>query len=194
MSTIEVNSDQARSWAERWLKAGHLVSTAVLAVASFETGHFRTCISRADCAESLPNFEEGGVASAKEVDAWLAHTLEELARKGAACVIVEHDLARRTDPFLVRSQDRWAFVDDRVLAWSDLEPNSGTAAVEEVRGVGSGYPSNMFVSTHSARDLGLADRQQVPDEFPLQVANSLLAVIVSIFDDESYLVWEKADD
>lgn len=128
----------------------------------------------------------------KEADAWLAQTLEELARRGAACVIAEHDLARPTDPFLVRSEDRWAFVDDRVLAWSDLEPGSGAAAVEEVRGVGSGYPRNMFVSSRSERGLGLADRQQVPDEFPRQVACSLLAVIVSIFDDEPYLVWEKA--
>jgi hypothetical protein len=191
MSVIEVNNDQARSWAERWLKAGHAVSNAVLGITRFETGRFHTCISGDMAAEPLPNFEEGGVTSTGEADAWLAQTLDGLVRKGAACAIVEHDLARRTDPFLARSEDRWAFIDDRVLAWSDLEPDSGREAVEEIRGVGSGYPSNMFVSTHSAQDLGLVDRQQVPEEFPLQVANSLLAVIMSIFDAESYLVWEK---
>ncbi len=191
MPAIEVNSTQARSWTIRSLKAGHIVSNAVLQVAPFEVGHFRTCISSDDCTESLPNFEEGGVASARETAPWLAQTLEGLVRRGAACVIVEDDLARRTDSFFARSNDRWAFAADRVLAWSELEPESGAAAVDEVRGVGSGYPTNMFVSTYSASNLGLADRQQVPDEFPLRVASSLLAVIVSVFDDESYLVWER---
>lgn len=61
--------------------------------------------------------------------------------------------------------------------------------------VGSGYPRNAFVVTRSADELGLADRQQAPDDFPNRVAESLSAVIVSVFDDESYLVWDdpKAD-
>jgi len=40
-------------------------------------------------------------------------------------------------------------------------------------------------------EFGLVDRQQMSKDFPSQIADSLLAVIVSIFDDESYLVWNS---
>lgn len=191
MQIIDVSRDQARSWAERWLRAGHIVSDAVLATDPFGSGRFRTCVSDGITPEQIAKFEASSMARTKEADAWLARTFEELNRKGAECVVVEHDVASRTDPFIVRGDDPWAFIGDRVLAWSDLEPGGGVAAVEEIRGVGSGYPRNMFVSDHSADHLGLADQQQVPDQFPVQVAQSLLAVVVSIFDAESYLVWDR---
>jgi hypothetical protein len=194
MQIIDVNRDKARSWVERWLRAGHAVSNAVLATDPFGVGRFRTCVSDGIAPEQLSKFEAGNMASTKEANTWLARTFEELNREGAACVVVEHDLASRTDPFIGRGDDSWAFVGDRVLAWSDLQRGGEVAAVEEVQGVGSGYPRNMFVSTHSAEHLGLADRQQVPEQFPAQVAESLRAVVVSIFDDESYLVWDRVKE
>lgn len=190
MSVVEIERDRARSWTERWLGAGHVVSAAVLASAPFDRGRFRTCVADGVTSERLRNFDEGYMAKVTEADAWLAQTLDELSRNGARCVVAEHDLASRTDPFIVQGEDPWAFIGDRVIAWSDIGPGGGAAAVKEVKGVGSGYPSNAFVVTHSAAELGIFDRQQVPENFSSRVAESLLAVIVAVFDAESYLVWD----
>lgn len=67
----------------------------------------------------------------------------------------------------------------------------GSFPIEEAMRVGSGYPRNAFVTALSAADLGLADRQQVPADFPERVVGSLLAVIVSAYDDETYLAWDQ---
>jgi hypothetical protein len=78
---------------------------------------------------------------------------------------------------------------DRVLCWCDLDSTNGAVAVAETMHIATGYPRNVFVVSRSAADLGLADREYVPGGFLRQVTTSLMAVIVSIFDDESYLVW-----
>lgn len=191
MKVVEANQDEARSWTERWLGAGHALSAAVLVNAPFGGGRFRTCVSDDVTPERLRKFEEGNMARTKEADEWLAQTLDELTMTGASCLVVEDDLSRPTDPALIRSEIPSAFIGDRVVSWSDLSSGNGEAAMKAVMGVGSGYPRNAFVVSQSAADMGLDDRQQVSGDFPSKVAESLLAVIVSIFDDESYLVWDR---
>lgn len=189
---VEPDKNKAREWVKRWLGAGHGVSAAVLNSESFAQGRFCTFVADDVDPEQLPGFTAGDVVGTNAANAWLAQTLDELSRKGASCVLVEDDLANRTDPALARSEIPAAFIRDRVVSWSDLEAGSGPDAVKAILNVGSGYPRNAFVVGQSAAELGLADRQQVPEDFPGQVAKSLLAVIVSIFDDESYLVWDPA--
>ncbi len=191
MNLIDLNQDAARRWIERWLAAGGDVSMAVLAAVPFGCGRSRTWASGDVDPDRLKDFDEGNVAGKKEVDAWLAQTLEELVDKGASCLVVEEDLARRTDPGVLDEEILWGFINDRLVAWFDLAPGRGIDAVREVMGVGSGYPRNAFVTMRSAADLGLSDRQQAPESFPIQVAESLLATIVSIYDNESYLVWDS---
>ncbi|HEX3174294.1 MAG TPA: hypothetical protein VHQ43_08760 [Solirubrobacterales bacterium] len=193
MKVIEANQDEARSWTERWLGAGHALSADVLANAPFGDGRFRTCVSDDVTPERLTKFEEGNMARTKEADEWLAQTLDELTVIGASCLVVEDDLSRPTDPALIRSEIPSAFIGDRVVSWSDLSPGNGEASVKAVMAVGSGYPRNAFVVSQSAANLGLDDRQQVPEDFPSKVAESLLAVIVAIFDAESYLIWDRGD-
>lgn len=193
MTVIEVNREKARSWTEQWLNAGHAVSAAVLSIAPFHSGIFRTFIGDEVAKEGLPNFESGWAVNVGEARRWLAETLDEQALRGAKCLIVEDDLSRPTDPALLRSDIPSAFIGDRVVSWCDVNPQNGAAAVDRVMYVGSGYPRNAFVVNKSAAELGLIDRQQVSAEFAQQVAASLLAVIVSIFDAESYLVWTPSE-
>jgi hypothetical protein len=193
MKVIEINHEKGRRWTEEWLSAGHFVSEAVLAKVSFTHGQFRTCITDEAATKPLPDFATGWVASRKEVDAWLARVLDVLTPAGARCIIVEDDLSRPTDPAFKRSDIPSALMGDRVLCWHDLHPASGATAVNHTRYIGSGYPRNAFVVSSSARELGLADRQQVPQGFLSRVTESLMAVIVAIFDDESYLVWTPGD-
>lgn len=125
----------------------------------------------------------------REAERWLAETLDELATCGGKCVVVEDDLSSPTDPHLATDPVPTAFIRDRVFSWDELKPGNGAALTEEVMGVGSGYPRNAFVTSHSVAELGVIHHKQAPAKFPQRVAESLMAVIVSIFDDESYLVW-----
>jgi len=192
MTVIEIGHEEARSWTERWLGAGHAVSAAVLADAPFGEGRFHTCVADDVPPERLARFEEGDVAGTKEAREWLARILDGLAAAGAGCLIVEDDLTSSTHLALHHDDIPSAFIGDRVVAWSGLSPGNGAAAVEAVMYVGSGYPRNAFVVGRSPEQLGLADRRQAPEQFPGEVAKSLLAVIVAIFDAETYLVWERS--
>ena len=139
--------------------------------------------------KTLDHFREGGIVDVREAEKWLAQELDALASKGAMCLIVEDDLSRATDPGPINDGIPSAFIDDRVVSWHELSPGKGASAFKEVMYVGSGYPRNAFVTSRSASELGLANATQVPNDFPRRVAESLIAVIISIFDDESYLVW-----
>lgn len=193
MGVVEPNKDKAREWMDQWLGAGHEVSAAARACEPFTHGRFRTYVSNDATPERIAKFEEGDMAGRQETDEWLAGTLDELTGNSASCVIVEEDLARPNDPSIVRGEIPAAFIGDRVVSWSDLTPRRGAEVVTAIRRVASGYPRNAFVVSRSAGDLGLADRQHVPEDFPSRAAKSLLAVIVSIFDDESYLVWDRGE-
>jgi hypothetical protein len=188
MNVIEVNKTEARSWMERWLGAGHFVSEAVLGNTPFDRGKFQTCIADDATLPALARFAAGGIVNVREAEVWLAETLDELATRGAKCVVVEDDLSNPTDPDLATDPVPTAFINDHVFSWGDLKPGK-KAVTKEVMRVGSGYPRNAFVTTRSAAELGFIHGRQAPEKFPQQVAESLLAVIVSIFDDESYLVW-----
>jgi hypothetical protein len=173
---------------EQELGAGHFVSKAVLATASFDHGQFRTCITDKGAAGPLPDFETLGVASRSDVNAWLAEVLDGLALRGAKCVVAEDDQSKPTDPRLAGETIPTAFIGDRVFSWGDLKPGNGAFA-RRAMGVGSGFPQNAFVTTHSAAELGLIHAREAPETFPRQVAESLLAVTVAVFNVESTLVW-----
>lgn len=184
---IAVEHETGRRWMERELRSGHFVSKAVLATASFDHGQFRTCVTDEAAAKPLPDFETLGVASRSDVNAWLAEILDELALRGARCVVAEDNESNPSEPRLVGETIPTGFIGDRVLSWGDLKPGSGAFA-RKAMGVG-GYPQNAFVTTRSAEELGFVHARQVPEEFPQQVAESLLAITTSVFDVESTLVW-----
>lgn len=193
MKVIEIEPEAGRRWLEQWLGAGHFVSEAVLSSASFDHGQFRTCISDEAAAKLLPDFETGWVTSGNEVDVWLAEVLDGLTDRGGKCVVVEDDLSNPTDSGLANDPTPTAFIHKRVFSWDDLKLGNGAELAKEVMRVGSGYPRNAFVTTRSAAELGFTRLKQASEKFPQQVAESLLAVIVSIFDDESYLIWTPPD-
>lgn len=189
MKILEINAAKGRAWTEDWLEAGHFVSAAVLGRSPLNTGTFRTCISDEAASEPLPDFRTGWMANGRQVDAWLAQVFDELALDGARCVVAADDMTGANDPGFMNDDIPQARIHDRVLCWCDLDSTNGAEAVAETMHIATGYPRNVFVVSRSAAELGLAQRQYVPDGFLRQMTSSLRALIVSIFDDESYLVW-----
>lgn len=179
---------EAHSWFESSLRQGFDLSDVVLAKHAVASGTFFALVPE-DFARSRLDFAVGGVVRQESAQAGLSVLLEHFREDGAQCVIVEDDLVRRMDPAVYRRKEPMAFLGDRVIHWCDLTANIGEA-VETIAGGASGYPLNGFVTTRSSMDLGLADRQQVPAGLSARVAESLVAVICSAFDAESFVVWD----
>lgn len=189
-TAIEVPADEARSWLKESLAGGHEISAATLATARLDDGVFLVLAPDGSNPGRLPGFAEGGVVSSDLANAALAGVLEDLMPRGAACVVVEDDVGRRGDPALSKRRAPSAFIGDRVICWSDLDrPGSGAAAVQTIAEAASGYPRNAFALTQTAADLGLSEGQSLPVDFAAKAAGFLAALVVSAFDDESFLVW-----
>jgi hypothetical protein len=189
---VELSAHEARDWLQRSLAGGHQLSAAVLAAAPFDRGRLRALVPSDITADHITKFHEGGVVKGSVADAALAPLLDDLTQSGAACVVVEDDVARRSDPFVARISIPSAFFGDRVVHWCDLEPGSGAAAAKVIRSSAFGYPLNAFVATKSCADLGLINGRSLGGTLVSAVVGSLLAVIVSAFDNESFLVWDAA--
>jgi hypothetical protein len=188
--TLEVPKNQGRPWLEQSLAAGQAISVAILATAPLSQGRFFTFIP--DNAEPRQlEFPEKGVFATSVAGPGLARFLDKLVEKGAACVLVEDDVLGRGDRQLERMAVPSAFIGEEVVHWCDVKSGSCMAAAEGVRESAFGYPLNAFVVSEPVSALGLVNGQQAPDDLVPKVAESLLAVIVSAFDGQSFAVWSR---
>jgi hypothetical protein len=78
-----------------------------------------------------------------------------------------------------------------VIHWADLAGDMEDAIVAVNRGSG-GYPTNAFVTSASADELGLMDGADLDHDVGGVVVGSLVAVIVAAYDDETYIIWEPS--
>lgn len=109
--------------------------------------------------------------------------LNSLRRRGDAVLIVEDDLALRRDP---RGAGNRCCIGDRVIGWAAIDSDC-TAAAALLRTGASGYPLNAFVVQSSAAKLGLAEGHDLKAEDVEVIARLTIAVIVSVFDAESFV-------
>jgi len=164
----------------------------VLQTAPLRHGRIRAIVPANTPLPLRIDLDEGGIVKAAAANGILAGLLEDMIVSGATTIFIEDSALRRGDPALARADTPVAFLGDKVIRWCELRPGSGSAAVRAVRAGSSGYPLNAFVTGSSATSLGLVDGTAVPNGLASQVVNSLLAVVVSAFDAESFLVWDSA--
>jgi hypothetical protein len=189
---VEPPRAAAVEWVRESLGDGHAVSAAVLAACRLEAGRVGAIVSDDTPEGHRSQFHRGGVidaASRAEADLLLAQLLDTLAGRGGSCVVIEDDVRRRHDPAVSRpGVAPSAFIGERVVHWTDLQP--ADKAITTIYAGASGYPRNAFVVAKSCAELGLADRQELEQTFAESLAKSLLAVLVSAYDAESFLLWE----
>jgi hypothetical protein len=135
----------------------------------------------------------GGVIGRNAARHGLVSFLEALTREHGSCVVIEDDVARRSDPHLDDMSVPSAFLGDRVLHWIDLETTSGDRAASAVEESSTGYPLIAFVSKKSPAELGLVANAAAPVDFPDCLADSTMALFVSAFDAESYVILTEND-
>jgi hypothetical protein len=133
----------------------------------------------------LEDFAQGRRLDSGEIDELARRLLALLQAEGAQTIVVEHDLQRRGDR---HASGQVAFIGDRVLRWAPLTDDS-QAAITLLRRGSSGHPLCALVSELDEDGLGLGAGVDLSPLGVDRLARSAVALFVSAYDAESYLVW-----
>jgi hypothetical protein len=189
----EIDKTIALDWLRHSLGQGEVISPAALKFVTQHEGHAYALAPETVDPARLANPDDGavitpGTGSPREA---LGRVLTTLAQRGAACVVVEDELSEKGD-----ANPSWGgllltgFVGEKVIHWADLVDGTDDAVVAVHRGAG-GYPTNAFVTSARAEELGLVDGADLdPAAVAGAVVGSLVAVIVAAYDAETYIIWE----
>jgi hypothetical protein len=188
----EIDQTVALDWLRLSLGQGEVtvISSQVLKILEERRGRAYTLAPVTVDPARLATPRWGGVASTGGARAALAKVLEGLAERGAACLVVEDEANWKRYP--KPSLDgllKTAFVGEQVIHWATLEGGPEDAILVVHRGSG-GYPTNAFVASASAEQLGLVDGADLDHDIASPVIGSLMAVVVAAYDDETYIIWE----
>jgi hypothetical protein len=190
----EIDQTVALEWLRYSLRQGNVISPDVLKFIQERDGRAYALVPASVDPARLATPQWGGViepgtGSPREA---LAQVLDGLAARGAACVVVEDAIREKRDP--KPSLDgllRTAFVGEMVVHWAALAKGMEDAILAVRRG-SSGYPTNAFVSSVSAEQLGLVDGTDLDHDIAGAIVESLVAVIVAAYDDETFMIWEPS--
>lgn len=114
-------------------------------------------------------------------DSLMGTALIRLSTSGRMMLIVQDDLARRGDPI----QGSSCFVGDQAIRWTEISRSSIASAVQLLRTGSSGYPLNAYITFGVGPLLG---GTTVGSEQQVAIADSLAAIIVSVYDAEGYVL------
>jgi hypothetical protein len=191
----EIDQTVALDWLRHSLGQGEIISPAALKYIEEHAGHAYTLAPEGVDPARLMKPREGavittGTGSPREA---LARVLETLAERGASCVVVEDELRLKRHP--KPSLDGLlltGFVGEKVIHWAGLEGGAEDGRVAVDSGSGD-YPTNAFVTSAPAEELGLVDGADLdPVAVAGTVVGSLMAVIVAAYDAETYIIWEPS--
>jgi hypothetical protein len=184
----------ALEWLHHSLKQGGVISSRTLKVVQEREGHAYALLPDTVDAARLANPKRGGVIGTCPVQGTLTRVLNDLAERGAACVVMEDEMRRKTDPNPTADGLPTAFVGERVLHWGTLGDDPKPLIQLFHRG-SHGYPLNAFVTSAKDEELGLVDGADLDDVgVAILVSRSLAALIVAAYDAETFLIWEPGPD
>ncbi|GAA4489684.1 hypothetical protein [Microbacterium panaciterrae] len=175
-----VDPDAAAAWARASLSQGSAVSSAL--VRRLEEMDAAAVLTREQFTDSTLDNRSRGL-SAGESDQTASEVLIAMASTGVTTLIVEDEFARTSDSGLIGDL---AFVEDRVLRWAALSA-SDDAGIRLLH-VSSGFPLNAFVCRGTPEELGLSRRGLVDEHVRNVVVDAVVAILVSVYDGESYLL------
>lgn len=186
----EIDTTIALDWLRHSLGQGEVISPAAQKFVEEHEGHAYALAPETVDSALLATPDSGGITGTRAARESLAKALEGLAERGAACVVVEDELRLKRDskPGL-DGLLLTGFVGEKVIHWANLAGGTDDATVAVHRGSG-GYPTNAFVTSASAEELGLVDGADLGSDIAGPVVGSLLAVIVAAYDAETYIIWE----
>jgi hypothetical protein len=177
-----VDSEQARGWVRQSLLGGSLLAVAAAELLNLPGS---ATVLVGENAINLTEFERTRQATQDASGVLLREVLRQLKRDGARTVIVDDDLARRSD---VKKWGAATYIGDRILRWDRLDGDL-VVVVDVVRHGASGYPLNALVCTRTAEALALGDEREIGPVGIEAIVDATCALIVAVYDAESFLVW-----
>jgi hypothetical protein len=190
----EVDQTVALEWLRHSLGQGEVevISAAARKFIDEHQGHAYTLAPETVDPARLATPRWGGVVGTRSAREGLVTVLEGLAERGAACVVVEDEAnwKRYPNPSL-DGLLKTAFVGEQVIHWAGLAGGTEAAILTVHRG-SHGYPTNVFVTSAPAEGLGLVDGADLDSDIAGPVVESLMAVIVAAYDNETYIIWEPS--
>jgi hypothetical protein len=187
---IQIDKMIALDWLRYSLGQGEVISSAALMFIVEHEGHGYTLAPKTVDRALLETPSSGGVTGTRAAREALAKVLEGLAERGAACVVVEDEMSEKGD-----ANPSWGgrlltgFIGEKVIHWANLAGGTDDAVVAVHRGSGD-YPTNAFVTSAPAEELVLVDGADLDSDVADAVVASLVAVIVTAYDAETYIIWE----
>lgn len=192
----EIDKTIALDWLRHSLSQGdvEVVSPAALKFIEEHEGHAYALAPETADPARLANPRDGavitpGTGSPREA---LARVLTALAERGGGCVVVEDEMSEKGG-----ANPSWGgrlltgFVGEKVIHWASLAGGTDDAVLAVDRGSGD-YPTNAFVTSAPAEELGLVDGADLDPDIGQAVVASLMAVIVAAYDAETYIIWEPS--
>lgn len=186
----DVDQTIALDWLRYSLRQGEVISPTALKFIEEHAGYSYTLAPDTVDPARLAKPREGGVTETHAAREALASLLETLVDRGAACVVVEDELRLRRNPKPDVDLPT-ALVGERVIHWADLSGGPDAAILTLHRG-SAGYPLNAFVTSASEQELGLVDGTDLDSDIAGAAVRSLVAVIVAVYDAETFLIWEPS--
>lgn len=180
-----IDPDQAKRWISESLAEGSRL--AKLMQPYVERMRHASLLGAPGAAPHVLDNTGRGVASA-DANADVARFLEANRKFGFCTLLVEDDMARKGDPYLT---DDVAFVDDRVIYWTEIDPGA-SSATRLLRNGSSGYPLNAFVSRSPIADMNCFRGRQLDSALD-SICADVSGVIVSVFDGESFVATSSND-
>jgi hypothetical protein len=118
-------------------------SSAVLTNVALRPGRIQAIVPAGVQQERLLAFETGGLVSPADADRAVEEVLVAFGEEGGRCLVVEDDLARRGDPYVMALPFQTCFAGDRIVRWIEFSsPNGTRSAAGLIRKGASGYPRN----------------------------------------------------
>ncbi len=190
----EVDQQTANEWITSSLQQGHELSAATLEGIDLSNGHSRAILPTEIPSPNSSDFRWGMRVRYKGADRVLSDFLLGLARKGDMCLVVEDEFSSRGDAWLSKKEYltgiSTGYVDDHVLHWSPLDPNNIDLTIKTIEVGSHGYPRNCFVASVNNEFMNTFIDKSLHTDVIDKIAESIVALVIGAFDDESYVVWE----
>ncbi len=186
LTLAELNEEWPLDWLHSSLSQGKVIAQKVNTALDTLNGRVRVLVPTRGLSVTIDP-REGGWVRSDQANVALASVLSETHSFQSAYLYVEDDLRRPGDPALYRTGLKWFSIGSAIIHWCDVAVEPPLEVVRCIRRSSSGYPLNAFVASVAPP----GDRIQSDDDFAEKIVSSLLAVIVSVFDAESFVIWTE---
>lgn len=183
MNEVRVRSvpfAQATAWSQASLEAGSALAGFIRQRLSTPAAAF---VLLPDDGSALEVDDNSRAIDPHDADQVLNEYFQYLSSMGTGILMVEDDTAREGDPGLADA----VVLEGRVLRWKDLHTDA-SQLTQLIRRGASGYPLNAFVCHDGARAVFQQAGDSLSSEDASALAQSVHAVIHSVYDAESFLV------